>query len=554
MTIKTKLLSVLVILFVFIVGLVSANFYAFTNLEGDAPSINLSGNLRFRAYKLVVLADEYVRADAIKRGDLKKAITVETAIYDKIMLGLSQGDQELKLLPMKDADALKQYQIVKPLWEKDKEIMNMLLSTNDPAQMYELVEKLHSYAGGYVGEVNKLVNVLDASSQNTIRQAKFIELSIFVLGLIVTIVALYIVILQVIKPIRDLAKSFDNIATGNGDLTIRLDDARHDEIGQVTKAFNAFVEKIQHIIRVSQGTSKQVSDLADMLSRASFESSQAVEQVAGAVQNVAEGANQQNISMNNLATKTEAIAENIKEMSQYAQNSAMLSEESLKQANNGGQTARMVSKQTEELQKTVGNMNSSIIGLTEQSKDISEIIDLIKAIAGQTNLLALNAAIEAARAGESGRGFAVVAEEVRKLAEQSNKAANDVTDKVLNIQQQVSVAGQANGVLGTELVSIVQSVSVLSTALSTIVDRSTDSKQAVEYIAGLNIEVSQTFADVATTSHQVAKVAHDIAELSENSAAAIEEQTASIEEFTATATQLSQLAVELDVLVAKFKV
>ncbi len=554
MTIKKKLLSVFVSLFIFIVSLVSVNFYVFTSLEGDAPSINLSGNLRFRAYKLVVLSDEYLRTDATKRGELKKTIIAEVAIYDKIILGLNQGDQELKLLPMKDADSLKQYQIVKPLWEKNKEIITMLLSVNDPGQIQELVEKLHSYADNYVGEVNKLVNLLDASSQNTIRQAKVIELNIFVLGFIVTVVALYIAIRQVIKPIRDLASSFDNIATGDGDLTIRLDDMRRDEIGQVTQAFNVFIGKIQHIIRVSQGTSNQVSDLANMLSKASFESSQAVEQVAGAVQNVAEGANQQNISMNNLAIKTEDIADNVKKMSQYAQNAAMLSEESLKQANNGGQTARMVSKQTAELQKTVGNINRSIIDLTEQSKDISEIIDLIKAIAGQTNLLALNAAIEAARAGESGRGFAVVAEEVRKLAEQSNKAANAVTDKVLNIQQQVSVAGQANGVLGTELGSIVQSVSALSIALSAIVDRSTDSKQAVEYIAGLNIAVSQTFADVATTSQQVAKVAHNIAELSETSAAAIEEQTASIEEFTATATQLSQLALELDVLVAKFKV
>ena len=554
MTIKKKLLSVFVSLFIFIVSLVSVNFYVFTSLEGDAPSINLSGNLRFRAYKLVVLSDEYLRTDATKRGELKKTIIAEVAIYDKIILGLNQGDQELKLLPMKDADSLKQYQIVKPLWEKNKEIITMLLSVNDPGQIQELVEKLHSFADNYVGEVNKLVNLLDASSQNTIRQAKVIELSIFVLGFIVTVVALYIAIRQVIKPIRDLASSFDNIATGDGDLTIRLDDMRRDEIGQVTQAFNVFIGKIQHIIRVSQGTSNQVSDLANMLSKASFESSQAVEQVAGAVQNVAEGANQQNISMNNLAIKTEDIADNVKKMSQYAQNAAMLSEESLKQANNGGQTARMVSKQTAELQKTVGNINRSIIDLTEQSKDISEIIDLIKAIAGQTNLLALNAAIEAARAGESGRGFAVVAEEVRKLAEQSNKAANAVTDKVLNIQQQVSVAGQANGVLGTELGSIVQSVSALSIALSAIVDRSTDSKQAVEYIAGLNIAVSQTFADVATTSQQVAKVAHNIAELSETSAAAIEEQTASIEEFTATATQLSQLALELDVLVAKFKV
>ena len=269
---------------------------------------------------------------------------------------------------------------------------------------------------------------------------------------------------------------------------------------------------------------------------------------------MAEGANQQNVSMNNLATKTQVIADSVTEISEYAKKAATLSEESLKQAHNGGQTAGMVFRQTEELKLTVENMNSSIMNLTEHSKDISEIIDLIKAIAGQTNLLALNAAIEAARAGESGRGFAVVAEEVRKLAEQSNEAADNVTSKVLNIQQQVSLSQQANSVLGKELNSIVQSVSVLSTALAAIVERSADSKHSVEVIAGLSVDAVHTFEDVATASQQVAQVAQHIAELSETSAAAIEEQTASIEEFTATASQLSHLAVELDVLVAKFKV
>lgn len=554
MTIKRKLLGILAMLFIFIVSLVSINFYAFTNLEGDAPSINLAGNLRFRAYKLAVLSDEYLLAEPTKREELKKEMTTEIAVYDKILVGLKQGDQELNLRPMKDENALKQYEVIKPLWAKDKELIASLLLANDPVRMHDIVIKINGSVAGYVNEVNKLVNLLDSSSQDTISQAKKIEAIIFVLGFIVTIIALYIIIFQVIKPIRDLAKSFNQIATGDGDLTIRLDDSRRDEIGQVSNGFNSFVEKVQQIITVSQGTAKQVSNVAEMLSKASYESSQAVEQVAGAVQEVAEGANLQNLNMNDLAEKTKIIAEHIKEMSEYAKNAANLSEESLKQANNGGETAAMASKQTEELKETVENMNNSIINLTEHSKDISEIIDLIKAIAGQTNLLALNAAIEAARAGESGRGFAVVAEEVRKLAEQSNKAADDVTNKVLNIQQQVTVAQQANSILGQELNSIVQSVSVLATALSTIVNRSTASKEAVEHIAGISMEAFHTFGDVATTSQQVAEVAHNIAELSETSAAAIEEQTASIEEFTATATQLSSLALKLDLLVAKFKV
>ena len=107
---------------------------------------------------------------------------------------------------------------------------------------------------------------------------------------------------KVIRPIRQLAGSFAQVATGEGDLTVRLDDKRRDEIGEVTKYFNVFIENVQKIIKVSQETAQQVKHLAEILSRASDESSRAVEQVAIAIQEVAEGANKQNENMRNLQT------------------------------------------------------------------------------------------------------------------------------------------------------------------------------------------------------------------------------------------------------------
>ncbi|KYZ76173.1 hypothetical protein AXX12_06940 [Anaerosporomusa subterranea] len=551
MSIKTKLLTVVFILFVFIVGLLGINFYTFGVLQGDAPAINLSGNMRFRAYKLALLSNQYAAAPAGRKAALGNEIEQEIAFYDTIINGFAKGDATLNLVALSDAASKQEYEKVKTLWEKYKASLRGL---KDAPDMQVKVEQINLMVPEYVSEVNQLVNLLDKSSQNKIMMSKQVQVGVSLLGLCAAVFALYIILYKVIRPIRELASSFAQVATGEGDLTVRLDDSRQDEIGEVTKYFNLFIANVQKVIQVSQDTAQQVNQLAELLAKASDESSRAVEHVAITVQNVAEGANTQNENMTALAANTEDVASGIRKMVAHAKDASDLSGESELQANKGGENAKIVSDRTEQLKQTVTEVTGSITRLSEHSKDISQIIDLIKAISGQTNLLALNAAIEAARAGEAGRGFAVVAEEVRKLAEQTNQAANSVTDKILQIQQQVDTVQNANTLLGGELSHIETAVADLASALHEIMSGSASSKQAVEEIALLNEQASANFTAIAASSQGIAGVSKHIAAQSEDSAAAIEEQTASIEEFTATAHQLSQLAMTMDNLVAKFKV
>lgn len=554
MTIKAKLQVILMTLFIFIAGLVALNYYTFEQLKGDAPAINLSGTLRMRAYQLSWLSARLAASETAQQSAIRQTIAEQIATYDKILNGLDKGDETQKLTPTTDADSRKQLEVVKPLWADYKKRVEAATAAADPVSLRASEARVSEMVAGYVAEVNKLVNAYDAASQQKIALSKKIQAIIFVIALFVVGFAFYIVVVQIIRPISTLAVSFAAIAEGQGDLTKRLQASRDDEIGKVTRYFNTFVQKLQDIIRGAQNTANQVSMLSSSLSQASGESSRAVEQAAMAITDVAGQANQQNGKMQELAAQVDAIAANMKKMLEHANASSRLSEESKGEAESGRHNADAVAKQTDVLQKTVQTMNENVQSLTRYSEDIDQIIEMIKQISGQTNLLALNAAIEAARAGEAGRGFAVVAEEVRKLAESSSTAADEVTVKISAIREQVGSTQQANQSLVNELGRITSVVSNLNASLDTIVKRTENSQLAVQDIAKLNQEASRSSSEVASASQTVAKAAKHIAGLSEDSAAAIEQQTASIEEFTATAEQLSKLAADLDKLVGRFKV
>lgn len=554
MTIRTKLQAILIVLFVFIIGLVGLNFSTFNELKGDSPAVNASGSLRMRAYQLSWLSARLVSADEEQAAALRKTMQEYITTYDRILAGLEKGDAELNLLPVEDAAVQQQLAAVKPLWESYRSDVRAVSDAADEETRRTADAKVAGEVASYVAEVNKLVAAYDAASQAKIAMSKNIQLGVIVLALFIVGGALWLILVQILRPLAALTKSFSEIAEGEGDLTQQLHAERDDEIGRIVRYFNTFIGKLRTIMRGAQESAAEVSSLSTALSQASGESSRAVEHVAGAVTNVAGEANTQNDDMQNLADNVAQIAAHMSQMLKYAENSAALSADSQEKAENGRGNAEAVAAQAGVLRGIVAAMDKNVQTLTQYAEDINQIIDMIKGISGQTNLLALNAAIEAARAGESGRGFAVVAEEVRKLAESSSLAADDVTVKMTSIREQVHETHTANQELVSELGKITDAIDEVRSSLHAIAESSAASRAAVSDIVQLNKTASGGARSVADTSENVAKAAKQIAGLSEDSAASIEEQTASLEEFAATAEQLSGLAEKLDGLVGKFKV
>ena len=554
MSIRTKLQSILILLFVFIVGLVGLNFFTFNELKGDSPAVNASGSLRMRAYQLSWGAARLVSADEGDAQTLRTAMQKDLEDYDRILKGLEQGDAAMGLTAPTDEAVQRQLGVVKPLWESYRSDVRAVAEGSDEEMRRAAEAKVAKEVAPFVAEVNKLVAAYDAASQTKIETSKNIQIGVILLAIFVVGGALWLILAQILRPLAALTESFRDIAGGEGDLTQQLHAERDDEIGRIVLHFNTFIGKLRTIMRGAQESAAEVAQLSGALSQASGESSQAVEQVAGSVTDVAGQANAQNGDMQKLADNVSQIAAHMAQMLASAERSAVLSADSEEKAADGRDGAARVAAQTDVLRDIVMTMDRNVQTLTQYAEDINQIIDLIKGISGQTNLLALNAAIEAARAGESGRGFAVVAEEVRKLAESSSLAADDVTAKMTGIRQQVHETRSANQELVSELEKITEAVGAVRTSLNAIAESSEETRRAAAEIVQLNQTASAGAQSVAGTSGHVAEAAKQIAGLSEESAAAMEEQSATMEQVVATAERLSGLSTKLDGLVGKFKV
>ena len=344
----------------------------------------------------------------------------------------------------------------------------------------------------------------------------------------------------------------DKLSSGN--FVVHTEPSqRRDELGDLQRALYYMTMKIGDLLKEVSKTTEQMAAASQQLNSSSMESANAATSVAQSVADAAAVVVQQQTAVTNGTDSVASISQSVKSISQETEEVSQEADQAAKKAEAGNLVVEKSVNQIHSVEEKVRTTAQLVDELGARSQEIGAIVDTISDLAGQTNLLALNAAIEAARAGEQGRGFAVVAEEVRKLAEQSATAAQQIADLIGRIQDDTSKAvasmdsGRQAVVQGAESVEGLRQVfEEINGLVVNVAGKIESMSDSIQHVAGQSSEITNHMEQIDTGA---AKVADNMQSIS----AATEEQSASAQEIASASDSLARQAQEVQENLQKFK-
>ena len=558
--------KILLLVLIALVGMAVIGFRGWTGLSKAGKDMNTmySENLQaiallgdeIEAMRVIQVRTYQAIADPVRYAEVKKGADKKVADYEKKW-------SAYEALAASAPTLSDQVQQCKAAWQKYRASYESTMKAAETGNtatglaeynrsMKQATVELRDGLAKLLKATEEHAAAINAQNDEDNASAVVSMTMITVVAVVILIVLSLMLIKAITTPLSDMIDLANKLRDGNFHRTGER-TSRGDEFGDAQRALFDMRESLNKFMKEVAGSAGQIAAAAEELTANSSQTAKAALQVA---ENVTEASSQVSVQQSAVDSgkeRIDTISSAVDGMRVEAQKVAENSNSAAQEAASGsGEVASSV-EQIKNVEHTVQETAELVDKLGERSKEIGMIVDTISGIAGQTNLLALNAAIEAARAGEHGRGFAVVAEEVRKLAEQSQTAAQQIADLIGAIQTDTESAVTAMQEGRTAVVEGAQSVEGLRLVfdnIQTLIEQVSAKVQAMSAsVAGVAKEADGIAHEMQNIDDGAKRVADEMQSVS----AAAEEQSASSDEISAASNALAKLATDMQNELKKFQ-
>ena len=558
---KIVLLVIIAVLGMAVIGFTGYSFLSKAGRDMDLmyseklQSIRLMGE-EIDSMRVIQLRAMQTISDPARIPELKTAIHKEIEKYET-------GWAAYEKLAMNVPDAAGQLDATKANWTVFKTGILQVVAISETgntagalaaynSKTKQDTTNLRDRLGGLLKLAEK--NAAAINEQNVAdNRSAIVSMSLKTAVALLLLIVLSLALIRAItRPLNAMIKLCQSLQKGDFRLTQQKTN-RGDEVGEVERELTAMRAGLNKLMRQIANSTEQIAASSEELTASSMQSAKAATQVAESVTDAAGAVEQQQGSIAKGTESVAMISSSVEGIRSEAEKVSGNSASAAEQAAAGSLAIDSSVSKIRSVEHTVSSSAELVDKLGARSQEIGTIVDTISGIAGQTNLLALNAAIEAARAGEHGRGFAVVAEEVRKLAEQSQTAAQQIVELIRVIQEDTTSAVGSMQEGRNAVVEGAESVEGLRTMFDQIKDIV---HQVSAQVQTMSTSVTGVAGDANGITHEIEQIdAHGkkVAEEMQSVSAATEEQSASAQEIASASDALAKLAQEMQLSLKQFQ-
>ncbi|NMM62007.1 methyl-accepting chemotaxis protein [Clostridium sp. P21] len=558
---KISLLSISFLMFLLIMGFASVKQLSMVNIgikelseSRMAPIVkleNMKSSVEYIRTKSSSLMDA---SDENTKNTIKSDVTSKVASIDKSLSEYKSDADYKTLLSNYDKFIAAKDEFMKTAGQQGVgSAGNGSSGPNDAASFDKAKTAL-------TASFDEIINKHVTAANTTYNQSKkifgttMIEIiSLSVICIIITLVLSVIIIKETVNPIKRVTKKLKEISESDGDLTQRIGYESKDEMGDLSRSFDFFMDKLHAIIKEVSVSAETITSLSENLSDATTTTTQSLDSIAGTVSEISSSTSDGAAVSEETSASLAEVAKFSESTSEATKNTSINSKKSKEIAEEGAEKIREVVSSITDIASSSKEVSMMINDLDISSKKIGEIIQIITGISAQTNMLALNAAIEAARAGEAGKGFSVVADEIRKLADESNNAATQIAELVKENQLKSASAVSSVEQVEGKVSHGVSKASEVGESIRSIIQNIQDIVTQIEQINNANEQQAKSAKEIEMAINTIASSSSEIAGGTENISASIEEQLSTMNEIEKNTKNLSEMSKKLTQMTSGFK-